>query len=196
MANEPFLAPLEHRDGELVIRTYGPGDGAALQRAAVSSYEHLRPWMPWARAEQSVAESEALCRRFAANHLLAQEFVLGIWLGDELAGGTGFHARGGSIESGTADVGMWISAARAGQGLGTRALRALLAWGFGEAWPWQRLTWHCDTRNLASARVAQKGGMRHEATFRSDALDVEGRRRDTHMFALLREEWEARSARA
>jgi RimJ/RimL family protein N-acetyltransferase len=189
MATEPFLAPFEHRDGELLIRAYRPGDGPALQRAAVSSYEHLRPWMPWAQAEQSIVESEALCRRFAANHLLGTEFVLGIWLGEELAGGTGFHLRGGSLAGGSADTGMWLSAARAGQGLGTRTLNAMLAWGFSEAWPWQRLTWHCDTRNLPSARVAQKCGLRHEATLRSDTLDVEGQRRDTLLFAILRSEW-------
>jgi RimJ/RimL family protein N-acetyltransferase len=191
MSNTPFLPPLEHHDGALLLRAYRPGDGAALRRAAVPSYEHLRPWMPWARAEQSEEESEALCRRFAGNYLLAQDFVIGIWLGDELAGGTGFHPRGGSIEGGSADIGMWISAAHAGRGLGTRALAAMLAWGFGGAWPWQRLTWHCDARNHASAHLAQKGGMRHEATFRADALDVEGKRRDTLLFALLREEWEA-----
>jgi RimJ/RimL family protein N-acetyltransferase len=186
---DPLVAPLEYADGELLIRAYRPGDGPALQRAAVGSYEHLRPWMPWARAEQSVAESELLCRRFAGRYLLGEDFVLGIWLGEELAGGTGFHPRGGNIATGNADIGMWISAARAGQGLGTRVLAAMLAWGFGP-WPWRRLTWHCDTRNLASARVAAKGGLRLEATLHADALDVEGRPRDTHLFALLREEWE------
>lgn len=192
----PFLAPLEHAAGELLLRAYRPGDGPALQRAAVSSYEHLRPWMPWARAEQSVEESEAIARRMAGNYLLGTDFTLSIWIGDELVGSTGFHPRGGDVASANADVGMWVSASRAGAGLGTRALAAVLAWGFGEAWPWRRLTWHCDTRNLASARVAAKGGLRHEATFRADTLDVEGEPRDTHLFALLREEWEGRRGAA
>lgn len=189
MSDDPFLAPLEHTVGGLTLRAYRPGDGPALQRAAVASYAHLRPWMPWARAEQSVEESEALCRRFAAHYLLGEDFVLGIWSGDELAGGTGFHPRGGSLALGGADIGMWISAERANKGLGTLVLAAMLAWGFSAAWPWQRLTWHCDTRNLASARVAEKGGLRREATFRADTLDVDGARRDTHLYAILREEW-------
>ncbi len=80
---------------------------------------------------------------------------------------------------------MWVAAAHAGRGLGTRALAALIEWGFTD-WPWQRLVWCCDTRNLASARVAEKCGLAREATFRSDALAVDGSRRDTHLFAILR----------
>jgi RimJ/RimL family protein N-acetyltransferase len=190
MSDTPFLAPAAHSAGDITIRAYRPGDGPALQRAVVASYEHLRPWMTWARAEQSVAESEAICRTFAGHYLLNEGFTQGIWLGDELAGGTGFHLRHGPIELGTAEIGMWISAARAGGGLGTRALAALLEWGF-TAWPWQRLVWRCDTRNLASARVAEKGGLTREGTFRSDALAVDGSRRDTYVYAILRDEWRA-----
>ena len=89
---------------------------------------------------------------------------------------------------------MWVAAGYAGQGLATRVLGLMLEWGFGE-WGWERLTWQCDTRNVASARVAEKQGMVREATLRSDALDVEGRRRDTYLFALLRPEWLARQGR-
>jgi RimJ/RimL family protein N-acetyltransferase len=188
MSTTPFIAPIEHRAGDLLIRAYRPGDGPALQRAAVASYEHLRPWMLWAKAEQSVEESEAICRRFVGRYYLGEEFTLGIWLGDELVGGTGYHLRQGGIESGNAETGMWIAAAHAGKGMGTRVLLALLEWGFSE-WPWQRIFWRCDTRNLPSARVAQKAGLTHEGTFRSDGIDADGNRRNTHFFAILRNEW-------
>jgi RimJ/RimL family protein N-acetyltransferase len=185
-----FFEPMAHRAGDLSIRAYRVGDGAALRQAVVESYEHLRPWMPWAKAEQSVEESEMLCRRFAGKYLLNEEFTLGIWLGDELVGGTGFHMRHGPIELANAEIGMWVAAAHAGKGLGSRALAAMLEWGF-TAWPWQRLVWQCDTRNIASARVAEKGGLTREATFRSDTVAVDGSRRDTYLYAILREEWEA-----
>lgn len=190
MATETFIAPFEYRAGEILIRAYRAGDGPALQRAVVASYEHLRPWMLWARAEQSVEESEASCRRFVARYLLGEEFTLGVWIGDELVGGTGYHLRWGPLASGNAETGMWISGAMAGRGLGTRVLAAMLAWGF-SAWPWQRIVWQCDTRNLASARVAEKNGLRREGTFRSDTFDVSGKRRDTHLYAILRQEWPA-----
>ena len=187
-----FIAPESvTRDG-FSIRAYRPGDGAALRIATTSSYEHLRPWMPWATPEDSLEAAEARCRRFAANYLLNQDFTLGIWVGDQLAGGTGFHMRGASIALRNAEIGMWIRGSFAGQGLGTRVLQAMLAWGF-EDWGWERLCWHCDTRNHASASVARKNGMTLEGTLRSDALDVHGERRDTYIFGMLREEWLERS---
>lgn len=188
MIKTPFFAPSELRADGITLRAYRAGDGAALQIASVSSFEHLRPWMPWADTSQTVEQSEALCRRFAANYLLNQDFTLGIWVGDELAGGSGYHLRAGPLESANAEIGMWIRGSYAGQGLGTRVLRALLGWGFSE-WGWERLTWLCDTRNIASARVAEKNGMTHEGTLRSDRFDVEGKRRDTHIYGMLRDEW-------
>jgi RimJ/RimL family protein N-acetyltransferase len=188
MSSEPFLAPLEHAAGDLLFRAYRPGDGPALRRTVTSSYEHLRRWMPWPKAEQSEEEAEANCRRLAGNYLLGENYTLGIWRGDELVGGSGYMLRWGGMASGTAETGLWIGAAHAGQGLGTRALTAILVWGF-TAWPWRRIVWQCDARNHASARVAEKNGLRLEGSFRSDSLDMDGRRRDTLLYAILREEW-------
>jgi RimJ/RimL family protein N-acetyltransferase len=183
-----FVAPASFISDGIALRAYQPGDGPELRVATTSSYEHLRPWMPWATPEDSVEAAEVRCRRFAARYLLNEDFTLGIWVGDQLAGGAGFHLRGGPIAWRSAEIGMWIRGSYAGQGLGTRALGAMLKWGF-EDWGWERLSWHCDTRNRASASVARKNGLLLEATLRSDALDVEGRRRDTYLFAMLREEW-------
>ena len=186
----PFFAPAEHTADGMTLRGYRPGDGAALQVATVSSYEHLRPWMPWATTEYTVEQAEANCRRFAANYLLNQDFTIGIWIGGELAGGSGFHLRVGPLEWRNAEIGMWIRSSYASQGLGTRALAAMLSWGFGE-WGWRRLVWQCDTRNVASARVAEKNGLKREGTLRSDRFDTEGKRCDTHIYAILRDEWMA-----
>ncbi len=183
----PFFAPTGFQSGDLQLRAYRPGDGPALREATLSSYEHLRPWMAWAKTAYPPDEAEVRCRRSAALYLQSEEFIIGAWIGDELVGGTGFHLRCGPIEWGCAEIGMWIRASRAGQGMGTRVLRAMLDWGFGE-WGWERLVWKCDTRNVASARVAEKCGLVREATFRSDALGVDGERRDTHLYAILRGE--------
>jgi RimJ/RimL family protein N-acetyltransferase len=188
MDSSLFIAPASTSGDGITIRAYRPGDGPELCIAITSSYEHLRPWMPWAMPEDSVEAAEVRCRRFAARYLLNEDFILGIWDGDQLAGGTGFHLRGAPLDLRKAEIGMWIRGSFAGRGLGTRALRMMLKWGF-EDWPWERLSWHCDTRNIASARVAQKNGMVLEGTLRSDALDVEGRRRDTYVFSMLRQEW-------
>jgi ribosomal-protein-alanine N-acetyltransferase len=83
---------------------------------------------------------------------------------------------------------MWVRASEAGRGLGTQLLEAMLRWGF-TAWPWLRLSWRCDPRNVASVRVAEKAGLRLEGTLRSHELGVDGSRRDTACYAALREDW-------
>jgi RimJ/RimL family protein N-acetyltransferase len=192
MEAPPYIAPAAISIDGMTIRCYQPGDGLELRIATVSSYEHLRSWMPWATTDYTVDEAEARCRRFAAHYLLNEDFVLGIWIGEQLAGGSGFHLREGPLEWRNAEIGMWIRASYAGQGLGTRVLKAMLKWGF-EEWGWERLSWRCDTRNRASARVAAKNGLRLEGTLRSNTFDVAGERRDTHIFAILRDDWEQRN---
>ena len=172
----------------MTIRIYSVADIAALRDATVESYEHLKPWMPWACKEQSLSETEAICRRLTGEYLANTNFTTGIWEGDTLVGGTGFHLRCGPIEWRCAEIGMWIRSSHAGKGWGSRALEQMLEWGFKD-WGWQRLIWKCDTRNIGSSRVAEKCGMTLEGTFRSDALDVDGIRRDTYQYAILREEW-------
>jgi RimJ/RimL family protein N-acetyltransferase len=184
-----FHAPESFTTPHFTIRRYALDDGAALQEAVNESFNHLKPWMPWATANQTLEKSEANCRRFLANYLLNQDFTMGIWHGGELLGGTGFHLRWGEMETGNAEVGMWIRGTAAGQGLGTHVLEALLEWGFTE-WPWLRLVWRCDTTNDGSIRVAQKNGLTLEGTFRSDAFAIDGGRRNTHLFAILKSDWE------
>lgn len=180
---EPFETP------ELVLRGYRLGDEALLRDAVVSSYEHLRTFMPWAVPEQSLDEARTLVRQFRGRWLLNQDFVVAIVSpdGSELLGGCGYHLRNGPLELGSAEMGMWIRASRAGQGLGLKALEALIAWGFG-AWPWERLTWRCDSRNGASRRIALKAGMLDEGTLRQDAEAADGGMRDTDCFGLLKSE--------
>jgi hypothetical protein len=48
------------------------------------------------------------------------------------------------------------------------------------------LAWHCDGRNLASRRTAEKAGMQLEGVLRAHRL-VDGVRRDTYCFAMLKE---------
>jgi len=182
-----LAAPERVLTDRVLIRCYLPGDGEKLSAAVNASYEHLKPWMPWATPDQSVADSEQLARQFRGRWLLASDFVLGIWSLDEsaLLGGTGFHLRHGGLETNTAEIGMWIAGSQAGKGLGTHTLSALLGWGFSE-WPWRRLVWRCDISNHASRRVAEKAGMGLEGIFRQDARDVRGALRDTAQYAILR----------
>jgi RimJ/RimL family protein N-acetyltransferase len=185
-----FFAPDRYLTPTFLVCSYQPGDGPLLQEAVTTSYEHLKTFMPWATPTQSLEHSEWNARRFCGSYLLNTDFVMGIFAPDRsrLLGGTGFHLRWGPLSDGTAEIGMWIRGSEAGRGLGTQVLRALLQWGFTD-WPWVRLVWQCDSRNIASIRVAEKAGMRQEGAFMSNTSLGNGNRRDTYLFAMLRSEY-------
>jgi RimJ/RimL family protein N-acetyltransferase len=186
-----FIAPERLITTHFVVRCYLPGDGPLLTEALNASYEHLSTFMDWAKPDQSVEESETTVRKFRAKYLSNEDYALGVFTPDEtrLLGGSGFHLREwAGLPNQSAEIGMWIRGDAAGQGLGTRVLRALLTWGFVE-WPWERLAWRCDGRNIASQRVAEKGGMQREGILRAHRRFADGSRQDTHCYAILKDEW-------
>lgn len=186
-----FVAPERLETRDFVIRCYFPGDGALLADAISTSYEHLNTFMDWAKPNQSVQESEDIVRKARGRYLAGEDFMFGIFAPDEsrLLGGSGFHLREwNGLPNRSAEIGMWIRGDAAGQGLGTRVLRALLTWGFVE-WPWERLAWRCDGRNVASQRVAEKAGMQREGILRAHRRFNDGSRQDTYCYAILKDEW-------
>jgi RimJ/RimL family protein N-acetyltransferase len=185
-----LFAPERHEADGFVLRSYNPGDGPLLVDAIISSYDHLRPWVPWANPNQSLEDAEKFVRQSRARYLLAEDFIIGVFSedGQRLLGGAGFHLREGALSTACAEIGMFIRQSEAGRGLGTRVLRALLDWGFVD-WPWLRLSWRCDQRNVASARVAEKAGLRLEGVLRGQRAHVGEGRRDTACYALTKAEW-------
>lgn len=187
-----LFAPEEKNTPTFTLRSYRPGDGEMLAAAKSTSYDHLQEFMDWATEVVNPHLEEQRARTLRGKYLLSVDFTLAIVSpeGDRLMGGCGYHLRHGGAHSKCAEVGMWIAAEEAGKGLGTRVLEELLAWGFTE-WPWRRLVWRCDARNLASARLAEKVGMKKEGVSRQERVDHHGVVVDMVTYSILREEWEA-----
>ena len=183
--DDDFVAPDHTIVDGLLVRAWRRGDGPALAATTNASHAHLAPWMSWSTGDDTPARGEARAQLFAGRYLAREDFVLSIWDGDELVGGSGFHPRWGGIETRVAEIGMWISAERAGRGVGTTVLRGMVAWGLSDAWPWDRLMWLCDAENIASARVAQKAGFTLEGSLRGPGPSGDGVGRDaTLVFGL------------
>lgn len=191
MSTKPFFAPDQYVADTFTIRSYALGDGPLLAEAVNASYEHLKRFMVWAKPHTEEIEAEQTVRRFRGEYLLSTNFTLGIFApdGKRQLGGSGFHLHEGELSNRAAEIGMWIRADAARQGLGPQVLRAILTWGFSE-WPWDRLTWRCNELNVASRRTAEKAGMQLEGRFRAAVLLPDGTRETTLAFAALREEWE------
>ena len=82
---------------------------------------------------------------------------------------------------------LWVVGKSKGQGYATEAARALVSFGFGTL-RLHRVFATCDVRNVASARVLEKVGMRREGHCRGDKW-VRGQWRDSYIYAMLEDEW-------
>ena len=86
-----------------------------------------------------------------------------------------------------AELGYWIGVPYWRRGYATEAATAMLDHAFSTL-DLRRVDAHCLTRNVGSARVMEKIGMRHEGTLRAHVLkwDVP---EDVALYAILRDEW-------
>ncbi len=89
-------------------------------------------------------------------------------------------------ESRAGHIGYCLNRDYWGRGYASEAARALVAFGFGQL-GLHRIFATCDTRNLASARVLEKAGMRREGHLREHKR-IRGEWRDSYLYAILEHE--------
>lgn len=174
----------------LIFRCYSPQDANHLAKSISESAEHLKAWMPWAHEEPEPIETKInRLRRFRANFDLDQEFVYGIFnpKETELIGGCGLHPRVGPD---ALEIGYWINVNQINQGFGTESAHIMTKVGF-EVHHVKRIEIHCDPENIASAKIPEKLGFKHEATLRKRTLDENGKLRDTMIWSLMKSEYES-----
>ena len=117
------VAPETLQVGEYVVRKYETTDAQALVDAVTESCDHLRPWMPWIKFEpQSVTQREELIKTWNEAWEGGTEFVMGIFLGDRVVGGTGLHLRG---LANTVEIGYWVHVDYVSKGIATQVSHAL-----------------------------------------------------------------------
>ena len=103
---EPLMidVPARIEAPRLILRCPTSADATAQNEAVCESLAALRPYMPWAQAAPTLAQSEAECRRMHARFLLREDLVMFMFERPEpgadgseggLVGGTGLHTSTG-----------------------------------------------------------------------------------------------------
>ena len=138
---------------ELTIRPYASDDARELMEAVTESVEHLRPWMPWIQFEpQDIHDKRKLIKSFSEEWELRTGFTMGIFIGDRLVGGTGFHVRG---PHDSLEIGYWVRVGFMGRGIAARVTRALVDEAFRHA-AVQRVFIKHDEANVRSRTVPER----------------------------------------
>jgi RimJ/RimL family protein N-acetyltransferase len=92
-----------------------------------------------------------------------------------------------SEEHRTGEIGYVVAPAHKGKGYAVEGSRALLDWAFRDG-GFHRMIGRIEPRNVASARVLEKLGMRHEALFVENEW-IKGEWQSESVYAILEREW-------
>jgi RimJ/RimL family protein N-acetyltransferase len=172
----------------LLLRAFEPGDFDVVY-AMRSSTEVVR-WLYWGVQTREQARA-ALAQKIAARALHAEGDVLSLAAvlraTGEVVGDLLLHWV--SREHATAEIGFIAHPDHQGRGYTTEAARRLLRIAFDEM-AMHRVIGKTEARNLASARVLEKLGMRREAHFVENEW-VKGEWQSELVYAILDREWRA-----
>ena len=139
---------------------------------------------------QTVAVTEAVMAGWMQARAAGTAYTFCIDLLDESPQFIGLIALGlGEPKYSTAEVWYKLLPDYWGQGYASEALRAVLAFGFGQL-KLHRMEAGCAVENGASARVLEKAGMRREGRKRKK-LPIRGQWVDNYFYAMLEEDFAA-----
>ena len=170
----------------LILRCARAADAPLMNGAVIESMAALRPYMPWAQTEPSLAQSEGDCRRMQARFLLREDLPMLMFEraadGGEagFVGGTGLHRIDWEVRR--FEVGYWCRSSRVGQGFVGEAVEAITRCAF-EQLRARRVEVRMDDGNERSWRVAERAGFVLEGVLRCQSLTPTGEPRDTRVYA-------------
>ena len=188
---DPLLIHVPERivTARLIVRCAQPGDGAVLNAAVCDSLDALRPYVPWAGAVPTLADSEAVCRKAQARFRLREDLMMLIFervgtdAEGELLGSTGLHRM--DWKARRFEIGYWRRSGHEGLGIATEAVHSMARLAFDELRA-QRVELRIDNLNRPSWRVAERCGFTLEGVLRSESLAPDGTLRDMRVYSRVR----------
>jgi RimJ/RimL family protein N-acetyltransferase len=170
------LVPLfeELRGDVVVVRPFRPEDAPLLHEAIAESRDFMRPWLPWADAQQTVEESLDWINQARAKWITRTDILVAMFDAADngrFVGGIDLHPRDWAVPF--FELGYWMRATAARRGYMTEAVQLLTRFAL-DVLGAQRVQIRCDVRNTPSANVARRAGYVLEGVRRNDSLDTEG----------------------
>ncbi len=184
-------AEAEIRGARVFLRHPTMQDYSAWAELRALSRQHLTPWEPqWTRDELARSTFRRRLRQYQRElrddhgyaYLIFSEADAGL-----LGGLNVSNVRRGVAQA--ASLGYWMGAPHAGRGLMTETVRAAVQFAF-TTLGLHRLEAACLPSNIASARVLEKAGFKHEGRARR-YLKINGQWQDHDLFALLHDDLRA-----
>ena len=147
----------------LELHWVAPGDAAELYESIDRNRARLRKWLPWATHEYGPADAARFLEEQAAENEKRSALTTMIRLDGRLCGSIGLHKI--DRPNRATSIGYWLDGEREGQGIVTRACRAILDIGF-RNYGMHRIEIRCAVGNYRSCAVPRRLEFTEEGVLR------------------------------
>lgn len=177
-----FVWPI---DSEISLALWEEQDASTLAHLVRQDASYLGRWLPFASPAYDEVAALEYIRRTRREWAEYRGLELALWGAGELAGSVGMH--GLDRQAGRAEIGYWLRESMQGRGWMTRAVSALVTYGF-DRLGLNRLVIMAQPANARSRAIPERLGFRQEGVLRQDQRYPQGYV-DHVVYALLRSEW-------
>ncbi|GIO18738.1 ribosomal-protein-serine acetyltransferase [Oceanobacillus oncorhynchi subsp. incaldanensis] len=183
---EPILLtfPDQFETERLIIRAPKPEDWKPIYTAMQASINELKPWLPFARQEQTEQDVQKTTKEAYLNFLSREDLRFHAF--DKETGefmiSSGLHRINWDVRK--FEIGYWVDTKHSGKGYVTELVKGLTSFAFRELAA-NRVEIRCDPKNSRSKTVAERSGFELEGILRNDVIEENGELRDTCIFAVI-----------
>lgn len=178
-------------DEALSLRLIEPEHAEEIAAVVLANMQHVGQRLPWCTPAYDVEGCRAWIAASRRGYEKRRQMPLSLIEYGRVIGGSGFAALqyeeipAHGVRSATGDIGYWLAEQAQGRGAMTRAVGALVDYGF-ERLALDRITIRAEPDNLRSCAVAERLWFAYEGTLRHVAR-WNGRWVDHRLYAMLAE---------
>ncbi len=165
--------PIELLTPRLFLRIPRTGDGQLILPSVRDSLPELKRWMPWAKDEYSLDDSETWCRKSAAEFITRQQLSFAVFVRDSMTHIGNLSAFNFNWKIPSCEVGYWLRTSHTGRGYMSEAVDALTSL-LMDKLKCVRVEIRADEGNTRSGRVAERCGFALEGVRRNSARATDG----------------------
>jgi ribosomal-protein-serine acetyltransferase len=172
-------------DSKTELRLLQEKHAHALFELTNANRASLRQWLPWVDRTHTVEHTLQFIRSGLQQYAENNGFQCGIWHCGELVGSIGYHFF--DWYNRRTSLGYWLGEKYRGQGLMTKAVKALTDYAFNEL-TLHRIEIRCAVQNRASCAIPERLGFTLEGVCRETEW-LYDRYVDHNLYSMLRQEW-------
>lgn len=177
--------PFIRLDHDTELRILEEQDAAELFALVEKNRAHLRTWLPWVDATQSIEDERTFIHTMQLQRESNKGFTCVIRNKGQAAGTIGYHPIDWITRR--VEIGYMLAASFQGKGLMSRACRAMVAYAF-DAWQLNKVEIRCAVGNTRSCTIPQRLGFTFEGSIRQ-AEWLYDHFVDMRVYGMLASEW-------